>query len=365
MTEWREELERWKEEARHFREEAERLQADMGRLRGAGRDAERQLRREERARAREERQQERRERRSGPGQAWDDLPPGEGVPTTADFSLEGVSRVTVDQTAGRLLLRLCREGETPGLVSLGRKSAPRVDVERTGDRLAIAVRLTPGWLFRRRQGVTTTIRLLPGLGAVEVDAGYGNLHVQEISAESIRLEVGAGDIQCFGTAGTLRANVGAGKCALYEHSGLARCDIGTGDLLLDIARAVPGEYRANAGIGRVEVRLPPGESVRTEVSSGLGRTRSEYPGGPDDAPIRLEANTGVGEAVVRARQASEAPAGAAPTGGKGMRPQRGALARRREAEELRVLQLLEQGRITSQEAAELIAALQGTTTEYE
>jgi hypothetical protein len=48
-----------------------------------------------------------------------------------------------------------------------------------------------------------------------------------------------------------------------------------------------------------------------------------------------------------------------------MRPQRGALARRREAEELRVLQLLEQGRITSQEAAELIAALQGTTTEYE
>jgi hypothetical protein len=33
--------------------------------------------------------------------------------------------------------------------------------------------------------------------------------------------------------------------------------------------------------------------------------------------------------------------------------------RRREAEELRVLQLLEQGRISSQEAADLIAALQG------
>jgi hypothetical protein len=53
--------------------------------------------------------------------------------------------------------------------------------------------------------------------------------------------------------------------------------------------------------------------------------------------------------------------------GQGARePERTATARQErrrsrgtEAEEVRVLQLLEQGRITSQEAAELIAALQG------
>ncbi|WP_423242392.1 SHOCT-like domain-containing protein [Tepidiforma thermophila] len=41
------------------------------------------------------------------------------------------------------------------------------------------------------------------------------------------------------------------------------------------------------------------------------------------------------------------------------RPPARAADRRREAEELRVLQLLEQGRITPQEAADLIAALRG------
>ncbi|MBE0609103.1 MAG: hypothetical protein IH609_06975, partial [Dehalococcoidia bacterium] len=35
--------------------------------------------------------------------------------------------------------------------------------------------------------------------------------------------------------------------------------------------------------------------------------------------------------------------------------------RRRESEELRVLQMLEQGKITPQDAADLIAALRGST----
>lgn len=73
--------------------------------------------------------------------------------------------------------------------------------------------------------------------------------------------------------------------------------------------------------------------------------------------------SGIGEVVVKAREGAPAGTdGVAPAGQP--RPQRGSRAateRRRESEELRVLQLLEQGKITPQDAADLIAALRGST----
>jgi len=272
------------------------------------------------------------------------------------FSLDGVEEVKVEQTAGRVTVRYCMEGETPGVVSGGTRTAPNLEVQRENGRLVIAVSLSVGWLFRRKQGAVTVVRLAPGPWSLRVNLGYGTIQVRELACGAMRLDVGAGDIQCYSTTGALDARLGAGKIAIYDHHGLATCDTGTGDLLMDIAQVAEGDYRGNAGIGRVELRLPPGEQVRLNVDSGMGRKRVEYPAGPADARTRVSISTGVGEAVVRSRQPGQEPVQPAPAAS---RPGRPTPARRHEAEELRILQMLEQGRITSQEAAELIAALQG------
>jgi hypothetical protein len=114
-------------------------------------------------------------------------------------------------------------------------------------------------------------------------------------------------------------------------------------------------------MGRAEVRIVPDQQVFIKTSSGIGKSRNEYPGGPETSPARMRLNTGIGEVVVRSRDAAASERSRA-GGTRPQRSQRSAVPgrpRRFEAEELRVLQMLEQGRISSQDAADLIAALQG------
>jgi hypothetical protein len=51
-------------------------------------------------------------------------------------------------------------------------------------------------------------------------------------------------------------------------------------VLLDIAELATGEYKVDVGLGRAEVR-PAGGEVAIKASSGLGKTRVEYPSAPN------------------------------------------------------------------------------------
>lgn len=354
----REQVERAREQARRARDEADRLRREA-------RDFERSVRHAGRNRG-----------PRGPrgpvgpvGPLGPDLPfdlpnfPGDedpaGTLSEQTFALDGVTSVSIDQTAGKLTVRNCREGEMPGVVTGGGKSAPRLEVRRDGDRLVVEVKMQGAWLFRRKQGATTLVRLAPGLTHLKLELGYGEVELRDFAAETIKLAVGGGTVACYSTRGDMEVNVGAGKVSFHDHCGLASCDTGTGDILLDIAEAVAGDYRIDVGMGKAEVRLPTGLDVAVNASSGIGKARNEYPAGTPTSPIRLKMRAGIGELTVRARDSSQAPM-QPPAQPK---PQRGSRSappvRRHEAEELRVLQMLEQGRISSQDAADLIAALRG------
>jgi hypothetical protein len=199
------------------------------------------------------------------------------------------------------------------------------------------------------------------MDSLRIELGAGDINIREIAAGKIRVQTGAGQLQAIGLRGDLEAQIGAGKVAVYSHSGTANCHSGTGDILLDIAEAPPGEYKVDVGIGRAELRLPAGLDVHVATTSALGRGNAAYPDAGPSATRRASVQSGIGEAIIRPREPGTTPA--APGRGPAPEPDR-RQARRvgaaREEDELRVLQLLQQGRITPAEAADLIAALHGS-----
>lgn len=357
MAELHEDLQRAREDARRAAEEARRLHDHA-------RELARQLHRSARG------GHGGGGSRSGPfdpaarnqaGEATDSQAEADGVRASEVFSLDGVTAVHINQTAGKLTLRACAEGEEPGVVATSNKTPPKIEVSRQGTRLNIGIKLSVGWLLRRKHGAATVIRLANGLEEFRVNNGAGEIVIEELACSVFELNTGAGEIKTFRTSGNLRADTGAGRIQLVAHRGLARCDTGTGDVSMDIAEIVPGEYRANVGMGRAEVRLPAGHEVHVRAASGIGKARVDYPNAGEGAPTTVRVDTGIGEATVGVRQPSPAAAAAPPPPPGSPKPQRegreAAGRRRRESEELRVLQLLEQGKITTQEAADLIAAL--------
>lgn len=362
----REEAQRARDDVQRARDEAHRAREEANRLRREARDVARRVAREARHTARGPRGPWGPEGPVGPSAP---LPPSSrhgffddgpaGVRTEQAFSLDGIHGITINQTAGKLTVRPCTEGETPGVITGCGKSLPTLEVRRDGDRLVIDIRLQKAWIFRRKQGATTLVRLTPGFADLKVDLGYGEAELRDIACQTLKLVVGAGTIACYSVRANVDANMGAGKVSFHDHAGRVDCDTGTGDVLVDVAVAPPGEYRVDVGMGKGEVRLPPGLEVFVKASSGIGKTRIDYPGGPEESAIRLKLNTGIGEVSVRARDESKSPV-RPPLQPK---PQRGSRSgpppRRHEAEELRVLQMLEQGKISSQDAADLIAALRG------
>lgn len=356
MANWQEEIEKAREEAKRARDEADRLRREARDLARKIRDEARREAHRLRDEGREEFRRNRHVAGSWAGRAGESGRVGDGELTAeATFSLEGVQTVTVDQGSGKLTIRVCAEGETPGVVATSRIQ-PRIDVQREGDQLRIAVPQSKGWLLRRRSGPNTTVRLASGPTELRANLGYGDLVVRDLTVNLARLDIGAGTLVTFAVSAKIHANVGAGKLSITAHRGLVSASTGTGDVQLDIAQVEEGEYKVDVGMGRLEVRLPKDANVRIETSSGIGKVSASYPNGGPGAPSVLKASTGIGEVSVKERSPESA------TGPQGTpKPQRpGApTANRHEAEELRILQMLEQGKISSQDAAELIAALRG------
>ncbi len=200
-----EELRRAKEEAQRAREEAQKAREQAQRLGHEARDMAHRLRRE----FRDERRQEREDRRNlgdwtkhgytfaaGFKTSGGDIPPGsEGARIEQLLDLTGVRVVDLDQTAGKIVVRPCRDDEQPAIITAGNKTPPRLEMRTDGDRLVIEVKLSTGWLLRRRSGAQTVLMLRPGPTSLRVNSGAGEIELHDIAFESIDLETGAGQVK--------------------------------------------------------------------------------------------------------------------------------------------------------------------------
>jgi hypothetical protein len=117
---------------------------------------------------------------------------------------------------------------------------------------------------------------------VVAHAGSGNIELRDVSAPSVDLRVGSGDI-----TGDLR------------RSDSVRAQLGSGDLHLAIA-AVPRSVRATTGSGDVELTVP-ATSYRIDTDTGSGDVTTDAALSENDrSSRRLHVSTGSGDIDLRA-----------------------------------------------------------------
>ena len=118
-----------------------------------------------------------------------------------------------------------------------------------------------------------------GAGDVEIEGLVGSAILQvgagnvEIDAGSVRLELGAGNID-GSLAGESTVRVGAGNVELDGLSQAIEVIAGAGNVELTYDEAPQGRVEVTAGIGNVEIDLPDGTVIEADL--------------PDTAKVKLE-----------------------------------------------------------------------------
>lgn len=263
----------------------------------------------------------------------------------------------------------------------------------------LAVQVPVGWDVAidggpglvRVSGVHGTVRVDNGSGPVvleqvgraDVDTGAGPVTITGATGD-VRVDAGAGDVNIADVNGSVNVDVSNGRVTLRRIRGQqVRVDNGSGAATIELDRLHPGgTYNVDTGSGPVRLSVPVGARARVHVDVPARRLRVDLRGellsrggnemslnggGAGDAEIRLDCRGEVhltshvpgavaGAAAAEAAPAAgpDSPAAAAAAGPPGAGgPPVG------EDEMTRVLRMVEEGKLTPEEAAELLAALEG------
>ena len=105
------------------------------------------------------------------------------------------------------------------------------------------------------------------------------------------LDLGVGDVDIRGLAGTLTADIGVGDLTAEAVSGSISIDIGVGDATVKAAAVDYGSVDGSGGVGNAELMV----RGRKISSSGFVGASTEWTG---EGPHSIEISAGVGDAKV-------------------------------------------------------------------
>ena len=132
------------------------------------------------------------------------------------------------------------------------------------------------------------VRLSGLSSAVELEIGVGDLTVDTTGA--LEASIGAGSIS--GTTGPLQAEVGAGNVRLEGLRSSVDVGVSAGDVSLSWL-TLPEEIEVMVGAGNVNIVLPDGAVIDTELDTGVGQISCK-PAQETSAPSKVEVDIGVG-----------------------------------------------------------------------
>jgi DUF4097 and DUF4098 domain-containing protein YvlB len=235
------------------------------------------------------------------------------------------------------------------VVDINGREADDVTVELRGDQLVILAPRRSAGFFRNNNDLdvhvsmpsdsrlatklgSADVAVMGRLGDAAVKSGSGDISVEEVAGEAL-VETGSGDVQLGRVGGNLRVKAGSGDIRIDRIGGEASVSTGSGDVELGAAsggvqvksgsgdlrvreahddldlstasgdlvvdRMHRGALRASNVSGDIQVGVPAGIPVWTDISSVTGSVRSnlEGAGQPEDGQdfIELRAKTVSGD----------------------------------------------------------------------
>ncbi len=296
-----------------------------------------------------------------------------------EFTDEPVLDLHADATAIDVLP--ARSGESPRIEVEGLGAfdgrAP-LKVERRGS--VVFVRLIHGWA--ENWPVPLEIRRLavyvPAHVKARLHCDMGRLRISGLAGCDLEASSNAGKMELAEVRGRLKLSVNAGAINGEHLGGTFDVRSDAGSVKLSIDQLDEGEHLVRTAMGSVKVELAKDLDVKVETFTSLGSARSNYPEHPNaKATLRLEAQ--LGSVKVREAGSTEDPrhgdwpdwrrwwasSGAQAvasvfTSDEGPRPpppNGPSAAQEREVSMRKILEMVQDGKITAVEAERLIKAM--------
>ncbi|MBJ6764322.1 hypothetical protein JGU66_26395 [Myxococcaceae bacterium JPH2] len=139
-------------------------------------------------------------------------------------------------------------------------------------------------------------------GKFKLDAGA--IRIAGLQGCDLDVATNAGAVSLRGVEGRLALRTRAGAIFGERLAGAIQAHTGAGTVKLDILSLTPGEHLISSQLGALEVRLAPNLDVRVEASTTLGSVRNRYPPHPG-AAATLRLMTELGSVRVRGAEGGE------------------------------------------------------------
>lgn len=202
---------------------------------------------------------------------------------------------------------------------------------------------------------------------------FGQLFVERLAGCDLDLSASAGTISLEDVKGRLKISVDSGTVSGERLGGTFDVVSQAGSVKLNIDSLDPGEHRVRTAMGSVKLLLAPSVLVKIEAHTTLGSTRVSHPSTPE-ADARLVLSAELGSIKVKTGGVAEDPRhGDGPDWRRFWRDiadralsvafddhapkTEPAVKPVPEAELRKVLELVEQGKLTAPDAERLIRAM--------
>jgi DUF4097 and DUF4098 domain-containing protein YvlB len=160
----------------------------------------------------------------------------------------------------------------------------------------------------RLDRLTAPTQVETGSGDVTIEAAHAELRVKSGSGDvsvartesAVAVSTGSGSVRLGTTSGPAVVKTGSGDFRVVDAGGDVSMSTGSGDLLVEAAHR--GRFTVKGASGDVQIGIPAGIPVWTDISTLSGRIRSDLDGAGEPAPgadhIEVRAKTVSGDVVL-------------------------------------------------------------------
>jgi hypothetical protein len=289
---------------------------------------------------------------------------------TAVLPLGSKPLLDFDVSAARIEVLPLSPGEEPRIA--WKRGAAPLEIRRIADKVFVRAAGTFEAPSEDAGVIESAVRTLIGGGyggeftlwlprnvKARISTNMGQARIRGLVGCDLEVSTNAGQVELDGCHGRFVLKAKAGQIIGKRLGGTFSVESGAGEALLDIVSLDDGVHTVHSTMGAVKIDLAPGLDVRIDSHSVIGSTRTKYPSKSDArAVLKLEAD--LGAVKVREGEAWVDPkAGDWPDWRKtwAIAPVEAASAPPAKDDLRTILELVQQKKISPEEAERLIAAL--------